>query len=298
MRFTPPLLWIKKLPPKPNPMIGFRTDLTVGEILKRSRLKKKLSLQDIEVAIRVSAQHLAAIENNNLEMLPGRIYALGFIKAYAEHVGLDSGKLLELLKRQAGEKVVPKAVSAKPATVLDDFTLPSAKILLIVFVLFIGTFVAKSHFIGDNYLMDEQIPQVPKDLVAQTTLLPKPEEKNEPKVEEQKSDNIAVSSVEELLPPPPKGQIVLKAMENVWLEIRDVNKKTLFSRVLSMGEEYWIPLDQKDLTMTLGNAGGLQILIDGEALPFLGKTGQVIRKVDLNAEILKQNLKIPPKPAM
>src|SRR3989338_695655 len=87
---------------KPDPLIGFKTDLTVGDILRRARLKKKLTIQDVESSIRVSAQHLTAIEENRLELLPGRIYALGFIKAYAELVELDSTKLLALLKRQAG----------------------------------------------------------------------------------------------------------------------------------------------------------------------------------------------------
>ena len=284
------------MPPKTDTLKGFRTDLSVGDILRRARIKKNLTLHDIEVSIRVSAQHLAAIEENKLEMLPGRIYALGFIKAYAEHVDLDSKKILELLKRQAGEKIAPKAVSAKQAAVLDDFTLPSGKIFLIVFVLFMGTFVLKSHYFGDRYLMAEDIPQVPKDLIVQTTLLPKPE-KVEPKPEDKK-DRVSVASLEELLPPPPANQIVLKALENVWLEIRDSTKKTIFSRVLAVGEEYWIPVGQNDLTMTLGNAGGLQISIDGQALPLLGKTGQVIRKVSLDVEKLKQSLKITPKPAM
>lgn len=282
--------------PKPDPLKGFRTDLSVGDILKRARIKKKLSLQDIEIAIRVSVQHLTAIEENRLEMLPGRIYALGFIKAYAEHVDLDSAKVLELLKRQAGEKIAPKNVSPIPSPILEDFSLPTGKMFFLIFVLFIGIFIFKSYYDGNSYLLEEKIPTVPKDLVVQTTLLSKPE-KVEPKVED--SANTKVSSLEVLLGPPPvMNQVVLKALDNVWLEIKDSTKKTVFSRVLSVGEEYWIPVGQNDLTMTLGNAGGLQISIDGQALPLLGKTGQVIRKVPLDIEKLKQSLKIVPKPAM
>ena len=98
--------------------------------------------------------------------------------------------------------------------------------------------------------------------------------------------------------PIPTNQIVLKAIENVWLEIRDENRVTLFSRVLSTGEEYWIPVDSKGLSMTLGNAGGLQISVDGQSLPLLGKTGQVIRKLNLDPEKLKEILKKEPKSAI
>lgn len=287
------------MPPKPDPLKGFRTDLTVGDILRRARLKKKLTIQDIEVAIRVSAQHLTAIEENRLEMLPGRIYALGFIKAYAEHVDLDSAKVLELLKRQAGEKIAPKAAPPVPSHILEDFSVPTGKVFSVIFILFVVLFVVKSHYEGTSYLMEEQIPKVPKELIAQTTLLSKPE-KVEPKVEAAPApQNVTATSLTEFMGPPPvTGQIVLKALDNVWLEIRDGTKKTVFSRVLKVGEEYWIPVGQNDQTMTLGNAGGLQISIDGQALPLLGKTGQVIRKVELNAEKLKQSLKIAPKPAM
>ncbi|HAJ89490.1 MAG TPA: hypothetical protein DCM27_00515 [Rhodospirillaceae bacterium] len=286
------------MPPKPDLLKGFKTDLTVGDILRRARLKKGFSLQDIEAATRVTVQHLTAIEENRLELLPGRIYALGFIKAYAEHVDLDSRKLLELLKRQAGEKIAPKNITPVAPPILEDFSLPTGKMFALVFVLFIGAFIFKSHYESQSYLMEEQIPAVPKDLIVQTTLLSKPE-KTEPKVEQKPVPNSTATSLSELLAPPaPTNQVVLKAIDNVWLEIRDSGKKTIFSRVLAVGEEYWIPVGQNDLTMTLGNAGGLQISIDGQALPFLGKTGQVIRKLSLNAEKLKQNLKTPSKPAM
>jgi len=282
--------------PKPDPLIGFKTDLTVGDILRRARLKKKLTIQDVENSIRVSAQHLTAIEENRLELLPGRIYALGFIKAYAELVELDSTKLLALLKRQAGEKIAPKNVTPAPSPVLEDFTLPTGKMFSIIFILFIVVFIFKSHYEGSSYLMEEQIPTVPKDLITQTTLLSKPE-KVEPKPIAP-ANNTASSLTEFLGNAPATNQVVLKAIDNVWLEIKDSKKVTVFSRALAVGEEYWIPVGKNDLTMTLGNAGGLQISVDGQALPLLGKTGQVIRKVSLDAEKLKQSLKIAPKPAM
>ncbi len=278
------------MPPKPDPLRGFRTDLSVGDILRRARLKKKLSIQDVENAIRVSSQHLTAIEENRLEMLPGRIYALGFIKSYAELVELDSAKILTLLKRQAGEKIAPQNVTPAPSPVLEDFTLPTGKMFSLIFILLVVVFIFKSHYEGATYLIEEQIPEVPKDLVVQTTLLSKPE-KIEPNVVASPNPNIP-SSLEILSGPPPvMNQVVLKAIDNVWLEIKDSEKNTVFSRVLAVGEEYWIPIGQNDLTMTLGNAGGLQISVDGQALPLLGKLGQVVRKVPLDVEKLKQSLK-------
>lgn len=278
--------WIM-MPPESRILGGFRTDLKVGDILRRARIEKKYSIEDVEQAIRVSIQHITAIEEDRLEVLPGRVYALGFIRAYAEHVGLDSDKILELLKQQSGEKISIKEQIISPETQLDNYELPSIKVFIFIFVLLAGIILFKNFYSESAFLSNGNIPQIPKDLKSQTTLLAKPEIKQE----------IIVTDKTEPVPVP-TNQIVLKAIENVWLEIRDENRVTLFSRVLSTGEEYWIPVDSKGLSMTLGNAGGLQISLDGQALPLLGKTGQVIRKVNLDPEKLKEILKKSPKKAM
>lgn len=85
--------------------------------------------------------------------------------------------------------------------------------------------------------------------------------------------------------------MVLKALDNVWLEVKAADGRVVLSRVLSIGEEYWVPEDQENLVMTLGNAGGLQIIVDGNPLPLLGKTGKVIRNLSLDPQYLKDLLK-------
>jgi len=268
----------------------FRTDLSVGDILRRARIEKKYSIEDIEQAIRVSSQHIIAIEEGRLEVLPGRVYTLGFIRAYAEHVDLDSHRILELLKQQSGEKIAVKEQPGPPTTQLDDYPFPSIKIFVLVFFLLFGVIGLKNHLSGSIYLSSGDIPPIPQDLKTQTTLLAKPEVKQETVKTDDNQIDLSASVA--------SSQIVLKAVANVWLEIRDSKRKPIFSRVLSVGEEYWIPLDSKGLVMTLGNAGGLEISVDGQALPLLGRTGQVIRQVELDPEKLKEILKKVSKKSM
>jgi cytoskeleton protein RodZ len=281
---------------KPDILQNFHTHLAVGDILQRARVEKHLTLDDLEVAIRVNRAHLIAIEEGRLEDLPGRVYALGFIRAYATYVDLDSEKIIELLKQQSGKKIAPQNISVPDTSISEDFSLPSGIIFFIIFLLFVGVLVFKSYYEDSSYLIGEQIPKVPKDLIDQTTLLSKPDDQNSKAATIPDSDhrNIATSLTDFIDGDRSSAdQIVLRAIDNVWLEIRDPDRKTIFSRVLSVGEEYWIPVGQNDLTMTLGNAGGLQIIVGGQALPLLGITGQVIRKVALDPETLKQNLKKP-----
>ena len=53
------------------------TDLPVGEILRRTRVHYKQSVEDIERALRIRASQIKAIETGDLEQLPGRVYAVG-----------------------------------------------------------------------------------------------------------------------------------------------------------------------------------------------------------------------------
>lgn len=82
-------------------------------------------------------------------------------------------------------------------------------------------------------------------------------------------------------PPPAPGQVTLFAAADTWIEIKAVNTgKVLFSRVLRQGETLPAP-DRHGLVMTVGNAGGLEIRVDGEVAPSLGVQGQVVRDVSL-----------------
>jgi cytoskeleton protein RodZ len=58
------------------------------------------------------------------------------------------------------------------------------------------------------------------------------------------------------------------------------------TRVLKPGDTYEVP-DTTGLRLVTGNAGGLEIVVDGEVVPSLGRAGDVVRNVALDAERLK-----------
>jgi len=92
---------------------------TVGEILRAERLKKSLSIKDVESAISIRALYLNAIEEGNYSVVPGEVYLKGFIRNYATFLGLDSHGLMELYrqnKEQSGENepVEPLQQEVKP----------------------------------------------------------------------------------------------------------------------------------------------------------------------------------------
>ncbi|MGF1631660.1 MAG: RodZ domain-containing protein [Kiloniellaceae bacterium] len=82
------------------------------------------------------------------------------------------------------------------------------------------------------------------------------------------------------------ARIVLKASQDAWVQVRDREGNLLLTRVLRVGDSYMVP-NQADLTLLTGNAGGLEISVDGSALPALGPVGAVRRNIPLDPEALR-----------
>jgi cytoskeleton protein RodZ len=79
-------------------------------------------------------------------------------------------------------------------------------------------------------------------------------------------------------------RIVLHATDEVWLQIRD-GDSALVTRILRKGDTYRVP-NRSGLTLLTGNAGALEILVDGQPAPTLGPLGAVRRDVALDPRAL------------
>ena len=72
----------------------------VGALLRASRLRVGENLQDVAAMLCIRYPYLEAIESARYNELPGLTYAVGFIRAYAEHLGLDSEESSAATKRR------------------------------------------------------------------------------------------------------------------------------------------------------------------------------------------------------
>ncbi len=72
----------------------------VSELLYEERIRKNVSLEDIEAATKIKKQFLEAIESGQLRTLPSKTYALGFVKTYAQYLGLPLSRVTALFKRE------------------------------------------------------------------------------------------------------------------------------------------------------------------------------------------------------
>ncbi len=81
------------------------------------------------------------------------------------------------------------------------------------------------------------------------------------------------------------ARVVLKATMDCWVQVRDPQGVLLLTQVLRPGDRYLVP-DQPGLTLMMGNAGGLEIIVENVVLPPFGPVGAVRRDIVLDPQAL------------
>lgn len=82
-------------------------------------------------------------------------------------------------------------------------------------------------------------------------------------------------------------QVVLRATSSTWIRIRDAGNTILFTRVLREGDQYVVP--KKDgIVVDIGNAGGLQIVLNGKVLKPVGPANMPVYNISLSPKALKK----------
>lgn len=281
----------------------YYTDLSVGEILRRTRMHYGQSVYDIERALRIKASQIQAIESDSIEKLPGRVYALGFVRSYSEYLGLDGDKMVGLFKKQAGRHATQPELHFPVAA--SESKVPSvAVILLSLTLLLIVAAIAWQY--QNSSKQEATIPPVPEHLQKggisgseDVAKVVKPEGFIGPQLpgeavgkQEDSTDSLSVSTP---VPNMTEGvtvhqeteepSIILTINESSWVEIKDQNGEPVVSRVLKAGDQYFVP-NRPDLTMSLGNAGGVGLEINGQTVTALGKSGEIIRDIALDTQTL------------
>lgn len=80
--------------------------LTVGELLKNERVKRQLTIQDVEKKTKIRKKYLDAIERNNWSIFPSKTYIYGVISSYGKLFKLEKEMLLAVFRREYEQKEV------------------------------------------------------------------------------------------------------------------------------------------------------------------------------------------------
>jgi cytoskeleton protein RodZ len=265
------------------------TSIGVGATLRDERLKRQLSIEDVAGQTRISHRFLRAIEADDLSTLPGLVFARNFVRQYAALLGLDPVPLLARLPAYDLES------SPMPATPLPssegswwDPRWNSAVSSLAWIVLACGAAAAA-------YLYFNRVPPRPKQAVATSTPV-------RPAAPAPAPPQVAVptpaSPVESAASPVASAagdthsvRVVVTARDDSWIQVI-AEGKTAFIGVLKAGESRDFASDSPVRVRT-GNAGGIDISLNGKKIDPLGPAGQ-IRSVNLTAEGPQYAPKTPP----
>ena len=68
-------------------------DAKIGQILEKTRKEKGLTLEEVEHATKIRKRYLVGLEREDYGALPDAVYAQGFLKTYANYLGLDGEEL-------------------------------------------------------------------------------------------------------------------------------------------------------------------------------------------------------------
>ncbi len=309
----------------------------LGALLREARVAAGLEIGALAVELRMRKSQIEAIEEGRFEALPGPGYAVGFVRSYANAIGLDPDDVVSRYKQATGAET-PQTHLMPPAPV-EPAGLPTGPILvtavLLAAVVYGGWYsLSRRPPINETEAPAQMPPESPAnqaegspvqpmnapgtapgggttppstDNPGASTTVPGPQPMPAPSTaaappaavtSDPEQQEAASDEPEEAPPPTPievapqagpatTPRIVVRASADSWVEVRGPDGRRLLSRVMRLGESYAVP-PLSGATLMTGNAGGIELLVDGKPAPPLGLPGAVRRDVVLDPDRLRE----------
>jgi cytoskeleton protein RodZ len=289
---------------------------SVGETLRRERLRTGLDLEKIARETKISTRTLELIEADQFEKLPGGVFARSFVRQYARVVGLDEEEMVRGLEKflepspdpiPAMQEAVKQPEIRVPrvprwdsagSRLRSNSSLPALGLVVLVIVACSAAYTwwqksGRALAPADSRQSTETAhaaktpePAEPAESVQAATATPGPTTPptTTPVEAESRAPEPAAQRASGTVTADASGSalhIGLTAAEPTW--VRAVaNGKVVFSGVIQANETK--DLSAADtVTLRIGNAGGVAISLNGRAIPAVGPKGQV-RVVQLSPD--------------
>ncbi len=136
---------------------------TIGALLRETRENFGGDVERIANALRIRAQYIVAIEEGRYDRLPAPVYALGFVRAYAIHLGLDGDEAVRRFKQEAsGFEISRDLVFPVP---LGERGVPHTRILAAAVLLLLAAYGAWYYLSSGGRTRPERVSAVPAALL-------------------------------------------------------------------------------------------------------------------------------------
>ncbi|MBF2027546.1 MAG: helix-turn-helix domain-containing protein [Oscillatoriales cyanobacterium C42_A2020_001] len=244
----------------------------IGDYLRRLRQHEELSLEDVASITLIPVRTLSAIEDGDLNRLPEPVYVQGFIKRYADAIGMDGSEFANAF---------PTGVHSKPSKPSWRGTIEAQLRPFHLYLLY--TLLVLGAVGGLSYLMNRSTNQLPRYASTPQSLAgqPVPQPLGEfygPPTPAQAASNSPKAKAAIASPisdKPVRVSLTVKGQQS-WLRIV-VDGKTEFEGMLSQGaQRSWVANEQ--VTVRAGDAGAVEISYNESQPQPLGQPGDVQEK--------------------
>lgn len=234
-----------------------------GNDLRIRREELGYTLQNAEEETKIRKLYLDALENENFSILPPKVYSIGFVKNYARFLRLDAAREVEQFKELAylndtyKEEVVYSDVEGKPwlPKWLNAANVFAAAAFLIL-AIWLGNYLV-AYFTGPDIAIE------PKPPVADSG----------EQADEAQPEVVIPGEKEPVDIIPESVNVKVIARQNCWLRVM-IDGTQIFEGTLISGEEKDFN-GLESVKIRAGNAGGINILFNGNDIGIFGDTGQI-----------------------
>lgn len=245
-------------------------------MLRAAREEKKWSFMDTEETTKIRVRYIQALEEEDYGILPGTTYVKGYLRTYAKQLGLNSDEIIGLYNDstmpEAGPVLKSPHMLVKARSLwVRPVIIGSMAVLAMVLVIAIAGLYQPGKKAADSPYSPPALPSAPKTDVV--TPAPSPPVVPNPK-------NVVAATQDGLT-----AQLVFT--QPCWIEVR-VDGQPPFQGTFTAGTSKEVKGISKIELVSVGNAGGLSVTLNGKALPSLGKAGEVLHNVVLTKDNLNQ----------
>jgi cytoskeletal protein RodZ len=238
---------------------------SLGDEFRAAREARHLSLSDVSKQIHVRSVYLQNIEDEDWASIAAPVYVRGFIRTYARFLGLDAEDAVRrynLLLGDSGAPVPGPLSYASPPSSGPSIWVWLAGIAALILVAFVG--YSYYQFESENGGSHAAQARATASPATAPTLLPAVATPPRRAV----TASPHPSSSADL-----SHALVVRARQDSWLEV-SVDGEQKLSQMITAGSEK--VFHGKSVSLRAGNAGGVDVVVDGKDLGILGAAGDVV----------------------
>ena len=244
--------------------------MSLGALIAKTRTDARLSVEDLSKLTNIPATLLRDMENNNFAKCGGETYARGHLRNIATKVGIDERIFLDLFESEV-------TAPAKPIRELlneNNVTMPYQEPKRISWkILAAGSAAALILFAGAQiFFLDSENPA---ELEVITTASATPSEPAAESVVPSTTASPETTSTSTVSGPAGVNIELVASRGTTWLYATNEDGKVLFSGMIRKGNSKNF-IQPEQVNLRVGNAGGVDISVNGENVGSIGANGEVV----------------------